>query len=164
VNLVGDVMKTNLRAGTGVYAYYFPEVRKTISDIARNYPHRTFLKSISPGLDSYHKPIIAQYLRKFGPLVSGLDEFKNQYPNAGSSEAIFHQLVKIKVKDPNAPIYVLNGEYQGYQEYAKTIGLKNRQKKRVIGLSRIHLQEMETVYPEDSLMRFADKDTRSSLI
>lgn len=113
-----------LAAGVGVYAYYFPEIRRTISHIAKKYPHDVFLHSIKPGLDDFHKPIIRNYIKRMKPLVSGLEGFEHQYPTAGSSEAIYHQLVKIKLTAPKAPIYVLSGDYQGYQEYAKALGMK----------------------------------------
>ena len=31
-----------------VYAYYFPEVRGIIDKVDENYPHETFLQSVSP--------------------------------------------------------------------------------------------------------------------
>jgi histidinol-phosphate/aromatic aminotransferase/cobyric acid decarboxylase-like protein len=120
---IANANQPALKAGVGVYAYYFPEVRREISRIAGKYPHDVFLRSITPGLDNFHQQMIARYVKKFEPQVSGLSEFAHQYPTAGSSEAIYHQLVKIKLTDPRAPIYVLNGEYQGYSEYAKTLGM-----------------------------------------
>ena len=46
------------KAITTVYSYYMPEVRELITDLTREYPHDVFLRSISPGLDDFHHPVI----------------------------------------------------------------------------------------------------------
>lgn len=107
----------------GVYCYYYPEVRKVIDGIIKKYPHETFLKSINPGLDDFHKPVIEQYKKTFRGQLPGLDLFPHQYATAGASEGIFHTLAEIVSKRPNMPIYTLDGEYEGYREYGANINL-----------------------------------------
>ncbi len=113
-----------LKATSTVYSYYFPEVRRVIDRIVRRYPHEVFLRSVKPGLDDFHVPIIKKYARIFGRNLGGIDGFRHSYVVSGASEAIFHILAKLKTAEPKTPLYILHGEYQGYREYAKTLGVR----------------------------------------
>lgn len=113
-----------LKATRTVYCYYFPEIRKIIDEVIKEYPHKVFLSSITPGLDNFHLPIIEKFVRYHEKLVPGLKNFKYQYFTEGSRQGIFHLLVELKYKEPNTPIYVLKGEYEGYKEYAIRIGIR----------------------------------------
>jgi len=113
-----------MKATRTVYCYYFPEVREIINEIAREYPHKIFLQSIEPGLDDFHFPIIEKLIKYHAKVLPELKNFKNRYFTSGASEGIFHLLVKIKTENPNAIIYTLKGEYEGYKEYAERMGLK----------------------------------------
>lgn len=107
-----------------VYAYYFPEVRRLISKLTQNYPHKVFLKSIKPGLDNFHFKVIDKYLEHYREYFPKLKDFGFRYFTNGSSEGIFHLLTYIKVHDNDSPIYVFEGEYEGYKEYAKSLKLE----------------------------------------
>jgi histidinol-phosphate/aromatic aminotransferase/cobyric acid decarboxylase-like protein len=124
VTLADTVPKNAVKETIGVRAYYLPEVRNEISDLARNYPHGIYLEPLTPDLDDFHKPVIKAYIGKFGNFLKGLEDYKWQYCTAGSSEGIFHLLAKIKAQNPDAIIYTLKGEYEGYKEYSKPLGLK----------------------------------------
>jgi histidinol-phosphate/aromatic aminotransferase/cobyric acid decarboxylase-like protein len=113
-----------LKTIRAVYSYYFPEIRKIISDITKDFPHGEFLKSISPGLDDYEKPIIQKMIKFYEKDVVGFEGFQYRYPTSGSSEGIYHLLSRIKKDDPESPIYTLEGEYEGYRECAAGLGLK----------------------------------------
>ncbi|MDD5192554.1 MAG: aminotransferase class I/II-fold pyridoxal phosphate-dependent enzyme [Candidatus Nanoarchaeia archaeon] len=113
-----------LKATRTVYCYYFPEIRKVIDEVVKNYPHKVFLSSITPGLDDFHFPVIGKFIRYNEKQLPSLKDFKYRYFTAGASEGIFHLLVKLKTKNPEAPIYTLKGEYEGYKEYAKEMGIK----------------------------------------
>jgi len=113
-----------MKATRTVYCYYFPEVRKIINEATAKFPHETFLKSISPGLDDFHKPVMQKFMNFHSKQLSLLNEFPNQYFTCGASEAIFHLLVQIKAKNPGLKVYTLKGEYEGYKEYASRIGIK----------------------------------------
>lgn len=106
-----------------VYSYYFPEVRRVIDHIAANYPHETFLQSIEPGLDDYHKPVIESYIKHFRAQLPDLKNFPYQYVNGGASEGIFHILAQIAATNNKKPLYVLEGEYEGYSGYGANLGL-----------------------------------------
>lgn len=121
---------TNMRQETekvmplkAVYAYYFPEVRTIIDKIASNYPHETFLQSVKPGLDDYHRPVIESYLNHFENQLADLKIFPYQYVTNGASEGIFHILAQIAASDNQKPLYVLDGEYEGYVGYGANLGL-----------------------------------------
>jgi len=118
-----------IEATRTVYCYYFPEIRKIINSIVKKYPHNIFLSSIKPGLDNFHIPVIKKFIKYHKATVPYLKDFKHQYVTGGASEGIFHILSKLKTENPNLIIYTLKGEYEGYKEYAKGLG--------------IHIQEVE---------------------
>lgn len=111
----------DLLATSTVYSYYFPEVRQVIDRVVRCYPHHIFLRSVKPGLDNFHIPIIAKYVRYFRKILGGIDGFKYRYVASGASEPIFHLLARLKIHETGAKIYVLRGEYHGYKEYGKEL-------------------------------------------
>jgi len=113
-----------LEAITTVYSYRFPEVRKLITDLTNPFPHEVFLKSVQPvgGLDNFHESIIEKVMNFYSGSVN-LQNFNFRYPTSGSSEGIFHYLSLLR-KNGAQKIYTLKGEYEGYREYGKTIGLK----------------------------------------
>jgi histidinol-phosphate/aromatic aminotransferase/cobyric acid decarboxylase-like protein len=113
-----------MKATKTVYCYYFPEIRKIIDALTKKFPHEIFLKSINPGLDDFHFPIIDKYIKYHSENLPKLKDFKYKYFTGGASEGIFHLLIKIKTENPNAIVYVLKGEYEGYKEYAKRINLR----------------------------------------
>lgn len=116
-----------LTATRAVYCYYFPEIRRIIDEVVKDYPHDVFLKSITPGLDDFHFPIIEKYIKYYEKWVPALKEFGNRYFTSGASEGIFHVLVRLRTENPKTIIYVLKGEYEGYKEYASLIGLDVRE-------------------------------------
>lgn len=115
---------TKLKAMRSVYAYYFPEIRKLIDQMVKNYPHRVFLQSISPGLDDFHFGVIKKYEKYIVDYLPALSDFNYRYFTNGSSEGIFHLLIYLKMNFDNPLIYVWKGEYEGYVQYAKELDLK----------------------------------------
>ena len=113
---------THIRAIKSVYCYYFPETRKIIDEVIKQFPHDLLLQSVFPGLDNFHEPLIEKYVKLSGKYQKGLENFTNRYFCNGSSEAIFHLIAKHIINHPSNPIYVLRGEYEGYKEYTKNLG------------------------------------------
>jgi len=109
----------NFKAITTVYSYYFPEIRRLITDLTREYPHNVFLKSIKPGLDDFHIPIIERYLDFQKSSIPNLKDFPFKYPTAGAEESIREFLTFLQAKGIKR-IYTLTGEYEGYKEVGKT--------------------------------------------
>lgn len=140
--------KESFRVMKAVYTYFFPEVRPLVKSTA-NLDHELFLTStpiekaqeiidtlnfrkriIVPStlerkvnLDEVHKPIIDRIVEIYGETILGLDKFNYRYPTAGSSEGIFHSLAQLKANGVNK-IYTFKGEYEGYKEYGKTLGIE----------------------------------------
>lgn len=112
-------MSKELKAIATVYSYYFPEVRKIIDELVEKYPHHVFLKSVEPGLDDFHVPIINQYLDFQAQSAPHLRDFSFRYPAAGSEEGIREALTFLQAKGVKK-IYTLKGEYEGYKAVAKT--------------------------------------------
>ncbi|MBW3022529.1 aminotransferase class I/II-fold pyridoxal phosphate-dependent enzyme [Candidatus Woesearchaeota archaeon] len=129
-----------------VYSYFFPEVRKLVH-FESQIPEELFLNSTSADeaqkiiskmykkpfkvpatlegkvdLDRIHEPIIEKVIESYSEIIPSLSRFKNRYPMAGSSQGIFHLLAEIKNKGKDFA-YVLKGEYEGYAEYGKTLGI-----------------------------------------
>ena len=116
-----------------VYSYYSPEVEQVVSraldelNIGRQ-PyveriHDTLKKNFDPGLDDLHLNLMTKYERfARSEGVIGLESFTNKYFTNGSSEGIFHLLNAARQNDDT--IYQLDGEYQGYGEYAKNLDLE----------------------------------------
>jgi len=133
-----------------VYCYFFPEVRRVLHEVEGTVPDACYLVTArveeireamaglvdppleipaAPGgsvdLDSLHEPVIDRILQAYEPHVPGLGDFACQYPTSGSSEGLFHLLVKLRTeREPF--IYVLEGEYEGYEAQAANIGLTVR--------------------------------------
>jgi len=116
--------ENKIEATRTVYCYYFPEIRKIIDEVVKDYPHKVFLSSVTPGLDDFHLPIIEKFVKYFEKQAPGLKRFHFRYFTEGSRQGIFHFLVELKVKEPGIPLYTLKGEYEGYKEYAIRLGMK----------------------------------------
>lgn len=115
-------MSKSIKAIKPVYCYYFPEVRAIVSETLGKFDHQLIRESIFPGLDNYHERLLDKFVQKSAGYQKGLEDYPCKYICNGSSEAIFHLLVE--AGERGLPIYVLSGEYEGYREYAKNIGLR----------------------------------------
>jgi histidinol-phosphate/aromatic aminotransferase/cobyric acid decarboxylase-like protein len=113
---------TDFKAITTVYSYYLPEIRDLITRLTRDYPHDVFLRSISPGLDDFHHPIIDKLISAHRHDVPQLEQFAHRYPTSGSEEGI-REYVTLLQSEGVEKIYVWKGEYEGYREVAKTRGV-----------------------------------------
>jgi histidinol-phosphate/aromatic aminotransferase/cobyric acid decarboxylase-like protein len=110
---------TPFKAIKTVYSYFLPEIRELITGLTREYPHDVFLRSISPGLDDFHGPIIEKLIAAHRHDVPHLSAFSYRYPTAGSEEGIREYLTLLQSAGVRQ-IYVWQGDYEGYRETAKT--------------------------------------------
>lgn len=108
-----------LRAITTVYSYYLPEIRQLITELTREYPHDVFLRSIAPGLDDFHHPVIEKLLAAHRQDVPDLGQFAFRYPTAGAEEGIREYLTLLQSSNVRQ-IYTWRGDYEGYREVART--------------------------------------------
>jgi histidinol-phosphate/aromatic aminotransferase/cobyric acid decarboxylase-like protein len=109
-----------------VYSYYFPEVREIVDAVNKDYPHEIFLTSSPIVLDDFHEPIIQKMLNYYSETVPELNKFSFIYPTSGSSEGIREYLSLLAFKGIKE-IYVLDGEYEGFRETAKTRGIATKE-------------------------------------
>jgi hypothetical protein len=107
-----------------VYSYYLPEVRAIVDELAQDFPHGLLLENVHPGLDELHVPLFERFEAVHGESVRGWSSFAGRYPVAGASEALFHLLARHAATRPEVPLYALEGEYQGYDAYARALGLR----------------------------------------
>lgn len=138
----------NFEPMKAVYCYHFPEIRKFLHEVEKAIPDEMYFvtskagdieKSLSPlfkppliipktnkgtvDLDEIHVPIIERIVKAYSTVVPGLKEFNHVYPTSGSSEGIFHLLAQLRTKEVKT-IYVLEGEYEGYEAQASNLGLE----------------------------------------
>ncbi len=138
---------SGLTAMKSVYCYFFPEVRTVLREVEGRLPDDMYLVTtpaenvyrslehlfnpplVIPAtkegyvdLDEIHVPVIDRITSAYSAIVPGLKDFKYRYPTAGSSEGIREILKKAQTNGTNA-INVLDGEYEGYGEYAKAYGM-----------------------------------------
>lgn len=113
-----------------VYSYLTPEVQDVVRDVLHYDAGsivNTLTQNYDPGLDDFHEPVIEAFedhLEMQG--VDGLTNFPNCYVTNGSSEGLFHLLSQYinqyrEQHDADPPIYVLEGEYQGFEAYANSL-------------------------------------------
>ncbi|MEO6327223.1 MAG: aminotransferase class I/II-fold pyridoxal phosphate-dependent enzyme [Thermoanaerobaculia bacterium] len=114
---------SGLRAITTVYSYYLPEVRELVTKLAAPYPHEIFLRSVSPGLDEFHVPIIERVIASHGHDVPGLAAFPNRYPTAGSEEGIREFMTEL-ARQGVRQILMLRGDYEGFRDVARSRGIE----------------------------------------
>ncbi len=139
---------SELKAMSSVYCYIFPESWNIIREVENRVP-RSVYRVTTPAVDvenvlhslfdppleipatnegyfnsdEIHVPVIKRIVNKYSQLVPSLGNFEYSYPTPGSSEGIFKLLTKLKVGSTES-IYVLDGEYEGYREYAGPDDLK----------------------------------------
>lgn len=108
-----------------IYSYYTPEVLTVVRNAlatlnSKGGIHTLLQQNYHPGLDKLHEPLLSKYeqfARSEG--VIGLDTFDHKYFTNGSSEGIFHLVASLL---PGEQLYQFEGEYQGYEAYANSIG------------------------------------------
>jgi histidinol-phosphate/aromatic aminotransferase/cobyric acid decarboxylase-like protein len=77
-------------------------------------------------LDEVHKPIIERIMRAYAGQTVGLGDFSYVYPTSGSSEGIYHVLTRV-AREGTTTINTLVGEYEGYREQGKNVGLSTKE-------------------------------------
>ena len=112
-----------LDAITTVYSYYTPEVRAIVDRLVADYPHQVFLSSVKPGLDDFHRPIIARLVEWHRHDVPRLGDFTEAYPTSGSEEGIREVMTLLALRG-TTHIHMFEGDYEGYREVARTRGIE----------------------------------------
>jgi hypothetical protein len=112
-----------------VYSYFVPEVRDLVRDVLVHDADdliETLRQNVDPGLDNAHvraMDAFEDHLLRHG--INGINQLRgNRYPVNGSSEALFHLIAQYVASDPLGlgRIWTLEGEYQGFEAYANSLG------------------------------------------
>ncbi len=152
-----------LEAMSAVYTYFFPEVRNLVHSTdhlnhelfltttpveeaqkivdSLNFRKKINVPSTLDGkvdLDLIHEPIVNRIAEIYETVVPGISDFQSRYFTSGSSEGIFHLLAELKAKGKDK-IFTFGGEYEGYKEYGKTLGIKTEE----VNLKRVRLSNLE---------------------
>lgn len=116
-----------LKAFTTVYSYPTPEVLAVVREIIENYPIDTIEEGwVRKQLTEYHKPIFEELINLRQEETPGLGEFEQRYPTYGSDHAICEYLSYLRVEEGVRFIYVLQDDYEGYIERARSRGIETR--------------------------------------
>lgn len=138
--------QNRFQAMKAVYTYFFPEVRNLVnlnldSDLfftttpaeqaqdiidSLGFRKKLVVPSTTEGnvdLDGIHEPVIDRVIEIYERIVPELSGFKFRYFTPGSSDGIFHVLAELRAKGVQR-INTLEGEYEGYREYGKTLGIE----------------------------------------
>ena len=110
-----------------VYSFYYPEVENVVNDFLRNVNndfHSRYYDSASNKQDKYHLTFLDKFKQWSKPVLDiDWSEFPHSYPTGGASEAIREQIVYLKTQGYEI-LYVLEGEYEGYEAIAKTMNFE----------------------------------------
>lgn len=128
-----------------VYALCIPETKQVVERLWNEKPHFMYEEAYSKKQDQYHVSFLNEY-KKFSASDVNVDwtVFPFEYPTNGSSEAIREQIAYLKAQNINT-MYVLEGEYEGYEAIANPLGFK------VVKLSHSLEVLMSTIYEKDSV-------------
>jgi histidinol-phosphate/aromatic aminotransferase/cobyric acid decarboxylase-like protein len=114
-----------LSAFTAVYSYTTPEVHRIIADLTKSYPRELIDEGwVRSDLTKFQDQAFAALIALRGDEVLGLSDFKFRYPTYGSDHAICEYMTHLKVDEGLSSIYILENDYEGYVERAKSRGLE----------------------------------------
>ena len=88
-------------------------------------------------MDAMHIPIIQKYVDLHSASIPGLNKFPYRYPTAGSEEGIREVMTHLLAQGVE-DIYVLKGEYEGYNFLGQTRGYKTPS-----GIQRVKTVEID---------------------
>jgi hypothetical protein len=133
-----------------VYSFLFPETFAVLSQVesllkpellrtqtsakraeellAAHFPGLIVPATARGKIDLYdvHKPIVERIMRAYAGQTVGLGDFTYVYPTSGSSEGIYHLLTRV-AREGTTTINTLVGEYEGYREQGKNVGLSTKE-------------------------------------
>lgn len=114
-----------LKAFTAVYSYTTPEVHAIIGELTKSYPRELIDEGwVRSDLTKFQDEAFAALIALRGDEVPGLSDFEFRYPTYGSDHAICEYMTHLKVDEGLNSIYILENDYEGYVERAKSRGLE----------------------------------------
>ena len=133
----------NLGLSKTVYALRYPEsvrvVADTLHQTAEN--QNDYFFAHTGKQDTLHNVFLDKYRSWASEVVNAdWDKFAYQYPTNGSSEAIREQIAYLAASGIDC-LYVLDGEYEGYEAIAKGLGLRVIKINRLKALDKDYLKQ-----------------------
>ena len=114
-----------LKAFTAVYSYTTPEVHRVINELTQSYPSELIDEGwVRSDLTKFQDHAFDALIALRGDQVQGLNKFQFRYPTYGSDHAICEYMTHLRVDEQLKSIYVLENDYEGYVERAKSRGLE----------------------------------------
>lgn len=118
-------MDGTLKAFTTVYSYPTPEVLAVIRALVANYPADVIEEGwVRSQMTDYHNQIFDELTNLREEEVLGLRGFEQRYPTYGSDHAICEYLTYLSVEESVRSIYVLEDDYEGFIERARSRDLQ----------------------------------------
>ena len=93
-------------------------------------------------MDGMHVPIIQKYVDLHAATIPGLADFPHRYPTAGSEEGVREILTQL-LKQGVEEIYILRGEYEGYNFVGQTRGYRTSWYRTSSGQQHIKTVEID---------------------
>lgn len=129
-----------------VYSFYYPEVESLIDEFLKSIDdsfHKRYFNSSASKQDEFHLSFFEGFKNWSAPVLDvEWNDFPFMYPTGGASEAIREQIVYLKTQGYNK-LYVLEGEYEGYEAIAKVLGFS------IVKIPQEAILDMNTSFFDD---------------
>lgn len=103
-----------------VYSITYPETRIIKDKIWATRPHSMYERTHNKYQDDMHLSFFEEWIKWTGPVLDfNESNFKYIYPICGSSEGIQESIAFHATNEEIPVIHVFDGEYEGYENYAK---------------------------------------------
>lgn len=112
-----------------VYSLIYPESRQILSELWEQKPLHLYEEAYLRHQDKNHEEFLKKWQEWSSPIISvDFSFFPNAYPANGSSEALREVLAyyvsEARMQGINPTLHVFQGEYEGYEAYARSYGVE----------------------------------------
>lgn len=127
-----------------VYSLIYPESRQVLSDLWHSKPLHLYEEAYLRHQDKYHEKFLQTWQQWSAPVVQvDYSNFPHSYPANGSSEVLREVLAyyasSARQKGVEPTLHVFQGEYEGYEAYARSYGVTIIKHDRTNYKSSLHL-------------------------
>lgn len=105
-----------------VYSLVYPHTRQVLDDFLkeRSTIHQLYERAWTKRQDPMHRALFDAWVEYAGIAIDfDREQFSNEYPTAGSSEAIRAVIAELAAQPGKHSIHVFDGEYEGYSAFAQ---------------------------------------------
>jgi hypothetical protein len=112
-----------------VYSLIYPESRQVLSDLWQQQPLYLYEKAYLKHQDKYHEDFLKTWQTWSSSIVQAdYADFTHSYPANGSSEVLrevlAHYASEARQSGITPTLHVFQGEYEGYEAYARSYGVE----------------------------------------